>query len=291
MKDKFDRHIFLLLQISTIAVFLGRAWQHLYWDAPYRTLLWDEDLMKGIVESLWGMSWEDYITSPEVDQWVQQCIRLTAWFYLLCAIISGFARRLPTLILKALPIGSFLLIFLAGLYTKEKFYALGQFFEYSLQFSAPILFYLFITQKQLTNKWIWAIRILTALTFTCHGLYAINFYPRPGLFVDMTISILGVGEETAIHFLNIAGILDFIISAAILFLPQRWLKPALIYAVLWGFATSVARVWAHFHFAYAGESLLQWLHETVFRFPHFLLPMVIYVYLQKKSSIPLKEET
>jgi len=283
MKDKFDRQIFLLLQIATVAVFLGRAWQHLYWDAPYRSLLWDEDLMKGIVNALWGMPWDEYITSAEVDQWIQRCIRATGWFYLFCALVAGLASRVHHHVLKLLPVGACFLILLAGLYTKEKFYVIGQFLEYSLQFSTPILFYLLIKQKQPGLRWIWAIRVLTALTFTCHGLYALNIYPRPGLFVEMTISILGVGEESAIYFLNIAGILDFIVSAAILVLPQRWLKPALIYIIFWGFATSIARVWAHFHFAYVDESLLQWLHEMVFRFPHFLLPLVVYVYFEKGS--------
>jgi len=39
-----------VLRISCCCLLVGRAWQHLFWDAPFRAFLWDEHLLQGIVE-------------------------------------------------------------------------------------------------------------------------------------------------------------------------------------------------------------------------------------------------
>ena len=58
-------------------------------------------------------------------------------------------------------------------------------------------------------------KVAIAVTFISHGLYALNYYPRPGHFTEMVMDILGVKEATAILFLNVAGILDFVIAVGI----------------------------------------------------------------------------
>ena len=45
------------------------------------------------------------------------------------------------------------------------------------------------------------LKIAIALTFSAHGLYAIGYYPQPGVFVDMLINILHFSETTAKDFL------------------------------------------------------------------------------------------
>ena len=67
--------IFRIIQIAAIAVFLGRGWQHLFWDAPFRALLWDEDWMSGIVQAVLGMEWKDYITNLEVNDHLENLIK------------------------------------------------------------------------------------------------------------------------------------------------------------------------------------------------------------------------
>lgn len=277
--DKSFDKIYFVVQVATVAVFLGRAWQHLYWDAPFRTLLWDENLMAGFVSNFLNLSWGEYITSPEVNYQIDNLIKTMGWFYLICALVTLFIKKLPSFFMNLIPIGSFFLMILAVLYTKEKFYAIGQFFEYSLQFTTPLLFYFIHKKQRISKGLVWCFKILIALTFTCHGLYAINFYPLPGLFLNMTISILGVSEQLAINLLFGMGIMDFIVSIAILVLPSKLIRPFLIYIILWGMATSVARVWGHWHFDFMGEVFIQWLHEMVFRFPHFLIPVALYLYL------------
>jgi len=75
-------------------VFLGRAWQHLYWDAPFRAFLWDEALLSGFVEQWLSMDWEAYITSMEVDKNISWSIKCFGVLYLMGAIISLFIKQL-----------------------------------------------------------------------------------------------------------------------------------------------------------------------------------------------------
>jgi len=279
----------LIACISCVGLFLGRSWTHIMWDAPFRAFFWDENLLKSFIESNTSYTWTEFVTSPEVDQLIQQTIVGFGWFYLLCAIVSVvsylFRGKLPSLASKLLQsllfLGTIGLIILAGLYCKEKFYSIGQFFEYSCQFLAPVFFILLLRERMPTKRLVFFMKVAIALTFTCHGLYAVGFYPRPGLFVDMTINILGVSEANAIVFLNIAGVLDFVISILI-FIP-RFMKPALIYAVLWGSLTALARVWANFYWHNLEHTFGFWFWEMLYRIPHVLTPLLV-LYLTSSFS-------
>ena len=133
---------FRLLQFSAFTVFLGRAWQHLYWDAPFRTLLWDESWLSGIVQDWLGMNWETYITSMEVDENISWSIQCFGILYLLSAFVALFVKRLPRFFYHLLLVGTAGLIFLALLYCKERFFSIGQFLEYTLQFGSPLFLWL-----------------------------------------------------------------------------------------------------------------------------------------------------
>lgn len=269
-------YLFLLVKMAAVSVFLGRAWQHIRWDAPYRALLWDEAWMKAPVEAMLGISWREYVSSNVVDAFIDGLVSATGWFYLLCALAALFIGRLGRVGRAILWIGAANLIFLAALYCKEKFLFIGQFFEYTLQWGAPAMLAIIskAPEKEWSPRFVLAVKVAIALTFTCHGLYAVGFYPRPGNFLEMVMNILPLNETGAIHFLNTAGALDFALSIA-LFLPGRFPFFALAYASFWGLATSIARFWAYFHLEYWDSALLQWLHEAVMRFPHFLIPLAL----------------
>ena len=269
--------IFRIIQVSAIAVFLGRAYQHLFWDAPFRALFWEDGFLQWLVEGATDMTWKEYATSPDVNRHIQNIVTAHGIFYLLAALATIFIQRLHKWAGKILLLGSLSLIFLAMLYMKEKFYHLGQFFEYSLQFLSPLFLYFLVYRADLKPR-VWLLmKVAIALTFTCHGLYAIGFYPRPGVFTTMTMNILGLSEPHAIRFLNVAGIMDFIVSIGI-FLPWRWAKYFLGYAVIWGFLTAMARVLGHFHWQFWEDSLHQHAFQTVMRFPHFLIPLGVWMY-------------
>ena len=275
--DKQKQLFFRLLQLSTFSVFLGRAWQHIYWDAPYRTLFWDEKIWGWVVHNFTSQDWNDYILNTEVEDSIIMFIKATGLVYVFCAISALLIGKVPRIAKGILWLGVLNLLFLAFLYCKEKFFSVGQFFEYTLQFGSPVFLLLWVQKEKLdTRYFILLLKLAIAFTFTCHGLYAIGFYPRPVVFLEMTMNILNVSEESAIQFLNLAGLLDFIISFGI-FLPWRWSKYCLGYAVIWGFLTTIARVWANFQLEWLDYVLLQWLHESIMRAPHFLIPASVLV--------------
>ncbi|MGB3464661.1 MAG: hypothetical protein WBA74_05315 [Cyclobacteriaceae bacterium] len=278
MKTPNHKNLDNLLKISCFLLFLGRAWQFLFWDAPLRALLWDEDLMEKIVVNVFNVTWYDYVTNEKADMIIQGAIQTTGLFYLCMAIVSLFIHSNFRFGKALLGISSLSLLFLAFLYCKEKFYHHGQFFEYAIQFSLPV-FLLIITyyRKQVAKaNFILFIKIAVALTFVSHGLYAIGFYPRPGIFIDMTINSLGVTEPVAHQILLIAGILDFI--AAIGLFLNRIAKPFIIYCIVWGLLTAVARTWANIQIDFPDLAILsQYLPQTLYRLPHGLLPVALLI--------------
>ncbi|KXX72428.1 hypothetical protein [Flammeovirga sp. SJP92] len=285
MKSKINIYI----AISAFCVFLGRAIQHLVWDAPFRTLLWDEQLLKGPVENILGIDWFDYVTSPIADQWINTSVTAFGILYLLAAFSilllhkGGFFKSVG---LKLQVVGAIGLLFLAFLYSKEKFMQIGQLLEYSAQFTAPVFLWYVISNKEKEFPVFFA-KCVIALTFICHGLYAVGFYPVPGKFIDMTIATLGVSENTSKDLLFAAGVIDFIVAAGI-FLPKIQ-KPMLAYMIVWGTLTSVARLTGHFHLDFLGNTLLQWLPAVILRAPHALLPLVIFLQVNdSKESKSLK---
>ncbi len=267
----------LLLKTCVFLIFIGRAYQHLFWDAPYRTFFWDESTLKPIIEGVFKTPWQDYVTSAKTDSVIQTIIKLNGVLYLIAAIsvilIKKINRkwfRIPILI------GGFSLIVLTILMTKEKFYHTAQFFEHSIQFGLPFVLLYSFSEKFNLEKFIFVLKLLIAFTFFCHGLYAFGFYPVPGKFVDMVIQILGFSEENAITFLYIAGIIDFIL-AILIFIPKLQLY-ALWYAVIWGLLTAIARIAANFYLDFPLQSIHQNIHEVVFRIPHGLTPLLVILY-------------
>ncbi|MFN7116886.1 MAG: hypothetical protein ACK4TA_08820, partial [Saprospiraceae bacterium] len=277
MQEFWFKRLFLLLQIAVVAVFLGRAWQHLYWDAPYRVLLWDEDWMRPIVQGIFGWQWEDYVTSMPIDRGIQNFIRATGGYYIVAALAAIFINKWKKIAVIILWIGAVSLIMLALLYCKDKFYHIGQFLEYTLQWSSP-LFLIWLYRRQAVGPQflIW-MKIAIALTFVCHGLYAIGYYPRPGEFLEMSMVILNINEAGALLFLQIVGILDFV-GSILLFLPAKISRVALWYLAFWGLVTTFARVLAPFQLGISIDTiLLQHLHESIYRMPHFLVPLALVI--------------
>lgn len=269
-----------LLKISVFLIFLGRAWQHVFWDAPYRTFFWDESLLKPIVEGWFTTTWTEYATSAKTDTLVQFFIRSKGVLYTFAAICTMLINRKNKRLLRIpIFIGGISLIILSILLTKEKFYHAAQFFEHSIQFGLPFIFLYSLKENYKEVKSILLIKILIAVTFFSHGLYAFGAYPVPGKFVDMVIQILGCSESFSISFLYVAGILDFIL-AVLIFIPKT-AKYALIYAVIWGLLTALARIVANFYWDFPLQSLHQYLYEVIYRLSHGLAPLIVLLSIKK----------
>lgn len=271
------------LRFLTCCIFLGRAWQHWFWDIPMRELLWDERLMAAPVKALLGMDWGTYISSMTVNAWMEGVVSAVGFFYLACAAAAIFVTQHRKWLGKLLIIGAFGLFLLGGLYWVEKFMRIGQWIEYSLQIATPVFLYYAIFQPQ-RNLIIW-MKIAIALTFIGHGLYALGYYPVPAHFVQMMIDGFGIDEAASMTFLKIVGILDLIVAVGI-FIPYLQ-TPSLIYCVIWGTMTAFARIIAHFDFDIPLLSLHQWFYEVLFRLVHGGIPLWV-LWQQQKSSIPQK---
>ena len=279
-----NKSIFRLLQFSTVFVFLGRAWQHFFFSGPYRELLWDEKGFSWYAKHLFGFEWSEWTTNLAVDKAVLLYDQFVT-VILLAGVISVFfvtkKVALPRFIIK---LGAFLILILALVYWKDRFYNLGQLFEQTIQITAPIfLVWWVLKEKNMSRFFLW-LRIVIAMTFISHGLYAIGYYPLPGVFIEMTTAILGVSEETAIVFLKVMGALDFVASVFILLPYPKLIKLGLFYCIVWGILTALARPVAFYYPEFWLESLHQWLYQAVFRLPQGLLPLVAFLILTRNNS-------
>jgi len=281
-KSQIKQKSFRILQGSVLLVFLGRAWQHLFWDAPFRTFFWDEENLKPIIENIFKWDWTAYVTSAQTDQFIQYSVIGFGVLYLICTILTLWWNPKSRFTKIVLVLGGIALLFLAYLNMKENFYRYGQFFEYAIQFSIP--FVLVYYHKRWLQRHIELIlKLLVAVVFISHGLYAVGYYPIPGHFIGMIITIFGCSQDVAINFLLVAGILDFLVGIAI-FIPKLK-RYALIYACFWGLMTALARVVSGFYIDFIWQSIHQNLYETLYRLPHGLIPlMLLYMSSEKKKE-------
>ena len=271
----------IVLRIACLLLFAGHAWEHLVWDIPIRAFFWDQDLLEGCIQVLLGMTWQEYATGDFQEGLIRLIQHGMGWYYVVSMILVLIVTPSRKVAGIALLVASVLLTILALLHYKEHFYHLGQLFEFTIQVVAPILLYREIFQKSSRSKTLLIAKCAIALTFTCHGLYALGFYPQPGNFVDMMISGFGVDEPTAIRLLQVAGIMDIVISVS-LFIP-RLQRPALWYAVIWGLLTALARTTTGVYDGIFWASLNQSLPLTLYRLPHGLIPLFVLFMLSKSN--------
>jgi hypothetical protein len=235
--------------------------------------------MKPILANYFGISWEQWTLNPENEQWIVNIAKKLALFYAFAALYSLFYltscndnlwfKRLGNLIMS---LGLLNLLLLYFLYTKDKSYRPTEFLEYALQWSSPLLL-IFYKNINLTT-----LKLLCASVFIAHGLYAHGIYPTPVSYYNMTMNSLQCSQLFAKNFLNIIGMLDFI--AAIGLFWSKSFKISVIYMIIWGAMTTVARLYGNWHQEMWELTIQQYFHEMLVRFPHFLLPLALF-YVEK----------
>ena len=67
------------LRVVCFLTFIGHGWVCLQGNMPIRALLWDEELMTGIVESWLGMGWGEYVSSLEISDRIDGFVRLQGY--------------------------------------------------------------------------------------------------------------------------------------------------------------------------------------------------------------------
>ncbi len=268
--------ILRILRVGAVALFLGRGWQHIFWDTPYRSVLWDQGWMEPIL-TWFGGSWDAFATNLQVDRWVTIGAQAVGVFLLLCALCLTFFWTRVRWRNLALLGGGFFVFLMALAQIKGSFPPWAQAMELAIQVSLPFL--LFATARfGLKLNWRVGFQLAVAATFIGHGLFAAHVLPTPGNFLNMTMAILGVDESGARQFLLIMGVADFI-AAALLLAGGVLGRVGAWYCVLWGLATALARLVAHWDMGPVGYVVHQWLPETVFRLPHGLVPLALAFWL------------
>lgn len=285
------KKIIKLLLIATLLIFIGRGMQMIIWNAPFRTFFWNETLLKPIVEKVFDTSWNNYATNTKVDDTIQLFIKLNGVVLLIASIASlllyNTKKRIYSYIIYT---GVLVLFFLAILEFQEKFMQFPQLFEASLQVTTPIFFSLYILDKITNKKLLFYLKIMIAITFTSHGLYALGLYATPGNFVDMFIVILNVTETVATILLKTVGIIDILI-AILLFIPNKKIvKYSLLYAFIWGILTALARLFFNMQINdFEVAETLKNIYSTLFRMCHGLIPLAC-IYIIKTIKEPLKSK-
>ena len=268
----FNRLTFRFAVINCLFLLLGRSYQHFFFEPPYRAFFLDEQVF-GWWARLFHGDWSSYIFSPSTE------ISIIRFQYAVGGIIALTLLSIPLFVAKPkqriaflLALSSLCLFFLSGCYFLEASYQLGQWLEYSAQIITPLILWAVLVNVN-KNSLLTAICFGTAFTFLGHGLYALGYYPVPGNFMEMTITSLGLTNQSALPFLFGAGILDMIVVIGV-FIPgvRKWV---LGYAVLWGFLTAFARLTSNVYFNHLfWLTVHQSLYEFLVRVPHFMVPLM-----------------
>ncbi len=286
-----EQLVFRLLQISVAATLAGYAWLCFAGKVPYSALLWNEPLLAPWLKNVLGIDWASYSTS----YYPIKVLEIVSGGFLSVSLLvvvlflgkSGLSKIL-------LGISTFFLLINAVLYGIDRIFFFVQFAEYALQWSSPLFLLAWVNNRANHAKFLNYAFLACAITFAAHGLYALGVFPRPAQFVEMTMSILRLSENGAVHLLIIAGYLDILVALLVL-VPSRIVRTtALSYMVVWGFLTTAARWVAHvkLHLPWWPDTLLEWTPEVLVRFPHFLAPLAALLVLRartKPSIAPLNK--
>lgn len=272
-------------------MFIGHSWLCFNGQMPLRALLWDENIMSGIITRLSGQDWNWWVTSLEIDEKISYCVMIQGFIFLFSAALSLIPIRKKSYRYIYL-VSVINLVFLAFLKYLDNRIGIGNLLEHATQFTCPLVLFLFTAKGDFSKSTELLAKVSVALTFIFHGLFAINFghdwawlnHSRPGHFTEMVMICLGIHEESSANqILFIAGILDFL-AAILIFTKRKLIKMSLLYMILWGLLTSIARPWAHFNKSSIMESLNNWIPEMLLRIPHFAIPFCLLLALKLKYA-------
>jgi hypothetical protein len=243
-------------------------------------------MMTGVVHKHLGMTWNEYVSSPEIDQKISQSIFWMGAFYAAAAVFAFllWPRTIAAVVLCG---ATALLVFRAWLEYLNQGRMWTVFWEHASQSATPLL----VVMLCVLERRGWGIqallRLALSVTFIAHGLFAWGLSAEhplpwighlgfdlatPGRFVEMTLESLQLqSEEEALRILHWAGLADFV-AAVLLFLPRLWVVGA-VYMMVWGFVTAFARLKTYFDAEFLAETVRTWGPEFLVRGVHWLLPM------------------
>lgn len=281
IETNYEKSAVLILRLSVFFCFTGWAWQHIYWDVPYREILWNPEFFGGVVES-WGVDWQHYVGNESTDGIIQLFIKQLGYLFIGFGIMALTVKKDSLGQIFGLLAGMFFLCLIAYCQYLDKMKYPAQFIEYGGQFLCPLILILAL-KFGIKHKATISVAVLAfVMIFFGHGLFALGVYPTPANFYEMTMNVLHVSEQGAEFIIRSAGFMDLLVCAALVVPMFR--KPALIYATIWGFLTALARPWSGMSLNYEWWGADQYFHLFMLRFPHFLIPMFLILTLCRQSA-------
>lgn len=285
-------HVLLLFGVSLLL--LSRGWLTWRWNSPLRELIWQEKWWTPVLAKF-DVTWAHFARTS--DTWITPTLKWVGIFLMVVALVPWLATIPRLRWTRWLLLPAVLILFLDAFsrWFGQDMQA-GMAMEYTLRVFTPLALLIGLGSGARLTGWrrgtvTWILLLAAALTFTGHGLYAMGYYDIPLAFRMMTMEILPLSEEASTTFLKAAGWLDFVV-VVLVFLPPTRLA-ALSYMMLWGGATTVARIWAYYEPTLPWNGLDPWLAEALVRTPHWLVPLWLIVMMRKnkkKSDLPEEDE-
>jgi hypothetical protein len=294
MQNPFNLRI---LRITTFLLFIGRAWEHIYWEGPFRNFFYNPHGFGKVLEWSTGSTLQDIYRDHFYEYLIDNISIGIGIIYALSGVAALFYSPSRRVLKWTICLGVFCLALTFYGFFVDKHYLYGTLLEYSAQFVTPIIF-LWYCNGYGAGRALIVSKIAIAITFIYHGLFAIGYYPQPGNFTDMLIIGFGIQEDMARAALTNIAWMDFLFAGVVLIpfnilyrkeVLSKVLKVIFItllsYAVFWGFMTSIARFYIHFDSQFIWQSFEGFFHEFLVRLPHGVFPMIILIeFLRKKNA-------
>lgn len=255
----------ILLRASILFLLIAIILDNFFYYPSYFNLLYVNDALAEAI--LTRLDVDPALLMERTNRWVALGISTT--LFLCIGTLLSKSKRLerPLYFLLSLIV----LLYYSAEWQTHNFIA-GYLIEVALQaLTIPAVFMFRNSNKKL----LFALMLLSAVTFLGHGLFAANIYPRPGYFVDMMSKAFGLTQEMAENALLVIGVVDVLCLLLIFLKPTQ--KSILVYMIFWGFFTALARPIFNFSTVFLEESLIIWIPEFLKRGTHFLVPLALLI--------------
>jgi hypothetical protein len=272
-----------ILALAGLSLFVGFILILLRNKGYFFPLFTYDYLVGDVVQKTLDMPYEEYATGSAAANFVAfmrwACLGIMGLCSIICLLLLVGIRPPQPRLMKAVLFGGGIAVVLmqAVQVADNRNYMLIA--EYAIVMAAPfLLWYMFNNSKAVLHTT--SLQVVILLTFCAHGLFAIG-YPlkTPASFVDMIIHTTGVKEATARQMLLLAGVLDFAVSLCLFAVPtgSRFKQICLAYLAAWGLLTALGRILGNYYPDLGWYNLRQFIPETLYRLPHFFIPLLLLV--------------
>lgn len=247
--------VLMILKVACVTTFLCRGWEHLFIQDQF-------------------FNFSSYFLRQDLqvpDALITGVTRFIGVSYLICSYAAFRIEKLRSVYSGVILWGVVNLLALVCLKCLNKNLWAGLFLEQTMQWATPLFLLWFVSGAG--RLILPALKVCIAMTFVGHGLFAVGYHQTPGSFIAMVTHLTPIESwESAVGFLNVVGILDFVVAAG-LFIPRLSIY-CLWYCTLWGCLTALARFGAHFDHYGLLQIVSSGIHGSLIRLPHGLLPFV-----------------